>query len=301
MGFVYNNAWEAFCRTYLELNGYFVVSNIFIALTANPRPRAIDEFADVHYGLEADIVAYKVENTDLGEYTIDLPHPSDGSHGAEFFAGENQPNNLVYCEIKANLSRNQQAIRDLLEGQPSQRIRQKAWLIEERFRIKPRIVAVAYYIDDRRKQRIAEAGWLYKEFPAMFHFMVNRFRQHMPEKGRVQYNDPWLGMMQFLECLHRDDLLHGLLCLSGIAFEGGPGDTLESAVIIRGAPNHTVGVQSEYRYLTEKFGQHGTDWELQSQALLEIGTRHYDEMSIKLSDGTQKSVFFDLTDFFGKW
>ena len=32
MGLLFNNYWELSCRTYLELNGYFVLSNLFADL-----------------------------------------------------------------------------------------------------------------------------------------------------------------------------------------------------------------------------------------------------------------------------
>lgn len=87
----------------------------------------------------------------------------------------------------------------------------------------------------------------------------------------------------------------------GISFEGGSGDTIERAVIIRGVSNHVLGVESEYLFLTQKFGQRGIDWNLERQTLLTPGNRAYDEMSIKLSDGTERTIIFDITEFFGKW
>ena len=86
----------------------------------------------------------------------------------------------------------------------------------------------------------------------------------------------------------------------GITFEGGPGDRIERAVIIRGVPNSALGVEAEYRYLARKFGRPGIDWELVGQGLLEPGHRKYDEMHIKLADGTQRTIYFDITEFFGK-
>ncbi len=86
----------------------------------------------------------------------------------------------------------------------------------------------------------------------------------------------------------------------GVTFEGGPGDTLERAVLIRGAASHNLGIQAEYQYLAEKFGQPGMDWLLETQALMERHNRYYDEMRVKLSDGTEQVVFFDITEFFGK-
>ena len=85
-----------------------------------------------------------------------------------------------------------------------------------------------------------------------------------------------------------------------ISFEGGPGDTIEKAIIIRGAARTNAGVESEYFYLREKYGQQGKDWSLDSQMLLQANDRLYDKMYINLADGTQTSIIFDVTDFHGK-
>jgi hypothetical protein len=100
-----------------------------------------------------------------------------------------------------------------------------------------------------------------------------------------------MGCLDFLKRVKR----------GGITFEGGPGDTVERAVIIRGAANHVAGVAAEYQHLAEKFGRRGVDWQLKTQTLLEQGGHRYDEMHIVLADGTPRTVFFDLTEFFGKW
>lgn len=89
--------------------------------------------------------------------------------------------------------------------------------------------------------------------------------------------------------------------MNQIAYEGGPGDTLEQAVIIRGAANHAQGVGAEYRYLEQTFGQRGVDWTLDRQVLLQVEGRPYDEMRIHLADGTRRVVYFDLSDFFGRF
>jgi len=86
----------------------------------------------------------------------------------------------------------------------------------------------------------------------------------------------------------------------GLAFEGGPGDRTKSAVLIRGAPNHLAGVLAEYDYLSKKFGNRDTEWHVTSQTLLNPGRRYYDRMDIKLSDGTERTIFFEITEFFGK-
>jgi len=89
--------------------------------------------------------------------------------------------------------------------------------------------------------------------------------------------------------------------MDGIAFEGGPGDTVERAIVIRGAGNDCLGVEAEYQYLVREFGRRGVYWQLERQSLLTVDDRRYDEMRIRLSDGTQKVIYFDISDFFGEF
>ena len=59
-------------------------------------------------------------------------------------------------------------------------------------------------------------------------------------------------------------------------------------------------MDSEYVYLNAKYGLRGLDWELVQQALLTENGREYDQMDLKLFDGTEKTLYFDITEFFGK-
>ncbi|MHA1379231.1 MAG: hypothetical protein ACTSRG_12685 [Candidatus Helarchaeota archaeon] len=79
------------------------------------------------------------------------------------------------------------------------------------------------------------------------------------------------------------------------------GESIETAIIIKNAPNHFEGVNSEYVYLSNKFGGKGKNWNLERQALLEIEGKYYDKMEIFLSEGTKKTIFFDISDFYGKF
>lgn len=88
--------------------------------------------------------------------------------------------------------------------------------------------------------------------------------------------------------------------MGGITLSGGPGDTLQTAIVVRGAPNTMAGIRAEYLYLEALFGRKGVAWQLERQALLVSAGRHYDEMRLRLADGTLRTVYFDITDFFGK-
>jgi tetratricopeptide (TPR) repeat protein len=82
-----------------------------------------------------------------------------------------------------------------------------------------------------------------------------------------------------------------------VTFRAGPGDTIETAVIINGAPTSSIGVNAEYQYLAKLFGARGIDWETKGQGLVRKGDRAYDKMEVVLSDGSERVVFFDITSF----
>lgn len=85
-----------------------------------------------------------------------------------------------------------------------------------------------------------------------------------------------------------------------ITFKGGPGDTPETAVVILGAPNSVTGISAEYNYLQQKFGRQNVDWMLARQGVLNQKGKVYDRTDLKMKDGSKKTVFFDISEFFGK-
>jgi hypothetical protein len=76
------------------------------------------------------------------------------------------------------------------------------------------------------------------------------------------------------------------------------GDSLETAVVIHRASNSEEGIKAENQYLSEKFGQRGFDWNKKGQSLIGKEDKHYDKLDIELKDGTNKTVYFDITEFF---
>ncbi|NTV27674.1 MAG: hypothetical protein HGA93_03200, partial [Methanothrix sp.] len=61
------------------------------------------------------------------------------------------------------------------------------------------------------------------------------------------------------------------------------------------------GIDAEYYYLEKRFGKRGTDWNLDQQSLVNEDGANYDAMDITLSDGSKQTIYFDITDFFGKF
>ena len=86
---------------------------------------------------------------------------------------------------------------------------------------------------------------------------------------------------------------------SAIRFEGGDGRTKERAIKIVGAKGEREGVSAEYQYLDIVFGK-GT-WKTNDQALLSLNGKKVDQLDITHLAGGKRSVYFDITDYFGKF
>jgi hypothetical protein len=76
----------------------------------------------------------------------------------------------------------------------------------------------------------------------------------------------------------------------------GEGTSIEKPIVIKGAPDNMAGVSLEYAVIR---GLYPTA-KLANQQLIKQGGRSYDLMVLRLPDGRELRVFFDITDFFGK-
>jgi hypothetical protein len=88
-------------------------------------------------------------------------------------------------------------------------------------------------------------------------------------------------------------------------FTGGPGNSLETAVVIHGVGCTAIGIRAEKHYLTEQFGLgqaiagDSNGWQMIGQAMIGPGARSYDQIMIRLADQTEQTIYFDITEFFG--
>jgi hypothetical protein len=88
-----------------------------------------------------------------------------------------------------------------------------------------------------------------------------------------------------------------------VTFSNDSGDLKEHAVKILGAESEREGIQAEYQYLSQKFGVQGKDWNLAIQSLLkdkETG-KVYDVMDLDCPNQPSKTLYFDITEFYGKF
>jgi hypothetical protein len=88
----------------------------------------------------------------------------------------------------------------------------------------------------------------------------------------------------------------GAIKIGKLVFEGGDGSSIEQAVVIKNAKNEEEGVDAEAKWVRKV--HHG--WEKGNQALLSDKGRHYDRIEYTTPKGKTETVYFDITEFFGK-
>lgn len=78
-----------------------------------------------------------------------------------------------------------------------------------------------------------------------------------------------------------------------------PVSSVKDAILVSGR-NNFEGIEQEYELLDQRYGQRGVDWQLEQQSLHFENGRQFDRMDVMLKDGTKETVWFDITDIFGK-
>jgi hypothetical protein len=86
-----------------------------------------------------------------------------------------------------------------------------------------------------------------------------------------------------------------------VTFSNNAGLSQDDAIVIMNAVNDSEGVDAEYYYLEQRYGERPDDWDLISQSLVDQGETIYDRMNLMLSNGDSVIIYFDITDFFGKF
>jgi hypothetical protein len=81
---------------------------------------------------------------------------------------------------------------------------------------------------------------------------------------------------------------------------GGPGDTLQTAIAIKKIPRGLSAAGAEYMLLRKWFGERGTNWTLSRQTMLQVDGRTYDVYEVVLSDGSARSLYFDVTEWLAR-
>lgn len=86
------------------------------------------------------------------------------------------------------------------------------------------------------------------------------------------------------------------LKMGKITFEGGDGSSIEQAIVIKGAKGEMEGVEAESKWVKKMH----RDWTKGKQTLLEKDGKHYDKIDYTTDKGETHTLYFDISDFFGK-
>ena len=79
-----------------------------------------------------------------------------------------------------------------------------------------------------------------------------------------------------------------------VSYGGGDGSSFAKAIVIVGA-NEDTGPRAEYSYLGRRYP--GYRWG--EQSLIRQKKRVYDKLDFTTASGEKKTIYFDITDFFG--
>jgi hypothetical protein len=87
---------------------------------------------------------------------------------------------------------------------------------------------------------------------------------------------------------------------AGVWFEGGDGSSWDQAVVVRGAVWEMEGIAATFDWMEWHLGHKDQDWTLVTHSSGGDGRRKIDTFHVRLTDGSRRTVFFDVTESFGK-
>jgi hypothetical protein len=81
---------------------------------------------------------------------------------------------------------------------------------------------------------------------------------------------------------------------------GGPGDTLQTAIVIKKTPRGLSAAGAEYMLLAKWFGERDKQWTMKRKTMVQADGRTYDTYEVMLSDGTHRQLYFDVTEWLAR-
>jgi hypothetical protein len=81
---------------------------------------------------------------------------------------------------------------------------------------------------------------------------------------------------------------------------GGPGHTLQTALVIKKTPRGLSAAGAETMLLGKWFGERGRNWTMKQQAMVQVDGRTYDTYEVVLTDGSERRLYFDVTDWLAR-
>ena len=126
-------------------------------------------------------------------------------------------------------------------------------------------------------------------------------RQNMISLAESYLNGGEAALERTSQILFHDERVASKPKQSIIIFDEDTGHSEDTAIVIRGAESNRDYVTAEYWYLQHKFGRCYEDWRpvpgSQFPFTDEVKGREYDLLRIRFSNGAEREIYFDITDF----
>jgi hypothetical protein len=95
---------------------------------------------------------------------------------------------------------------------------------------------------------------------------------------------------------NKPDKVQSQMTIGSITYAGGDGTSMEQAVFIKNAKDEMEGVEAESKWIQKMH----PGWRKGEQRLLNKNGRVYDEIDYLTASNETKTIYFDITEFFGK-
>lgn len=81
---------------------------------------------------------------------------------------------------------------------------------------------------------------------------------------------------------------------------GGPGDSLQRAIVIKKTPKGLSAAGAEMMLLAQRYGERNKAWTLKKQDLVRADSKVYDTYQVVLTDGSERSVYFEISEWLAR-
>ena len=86
-----------------------------------------------------------------------------------------------------------------------------------------------------------------------------------------------------------------------ISFSDNSGRSMKDAIKVTGAKTHYESVIAEQEYIKKLYNGAGIEYSIAEQVLLKDGKKVFDVVKIDFADGTNSTLFFDITEPYNKF
>jgi len=138
--------------------------------------------------------------------------------------------------------------------------------------------------------------------------LINQLAIHFKQLAKAMWNEKTISPFRFSEMgffiAHQANKRRFKMA----RYIDNGGKSEDEAVIILDAEDGGEGIAMEKQYLSDRFGERNVEWVMIRQELIDRSwfssdqdNRIFDLLTVELANGDVEKIYFDITDFFGKY